>query len=238
MWYIYQSIKILENLLSNKNLISFFFNNLIFDEKYFQECQFYSSEILSLMMTHSLTRKQFSELGYNSEILYHIKSLTDNKKFLMEEKEIIFNCIDILNYSIIEEDLCKNFMNEKYFDILIELIKMKKFFSIKILQIIHSLSCLKLKENEKNPNDYLVEINFLRLLFPLIKNNIFEIKSKSEMQKTENLLLEILSNMILYTLEKNKTRILKKLSKSEAVIKKFVTRFENINEKSKFYILY
>ena len=115
---------------------------MIFEENLFPDCSFYCSEILSLLMTSPLTRKNFTSLNYNIELIFFVKMITQKDQFGLEEKEIIMNCLDILSFSMLEEQNCENIVSERYFDMIVDLLKAKKFFSAKALELLHSISSL------------------------------------------------------------------------------------------------
>lgn len=131
--------------MESTHIINFLFSHMVLNSPLFRDCAFYCSEILSLVMPHAAGRKTFIALNFHSDLLYFLKAAVDKKKFLMEEREIILNCFDILNFIALDPNSARLFLRENIIDMLTQFVKSKRFYSLPAFKIIHSLSCLDVK---------------------------------------------------------------------------------------------
>ena len=95
-------------------------------------------------MASDSTRKAFSALSFPSELLFFLASAcsVDEKELNYHQQEVILNCFNILNYTLLESKTCVALLSERYTDMMIKFVKQKQFYSLSAIKMIHSFSCI------------------------------------------------------------------------------------------------
>lgn len=97
------------------------------------------------MLSLDSSRKAFAVLCLPTEVFYFLDTLCflDDSKLDFNTTEIILNCLTILNYCVLEPVTSIKLLHEKYTDILINIIKIKKEFSISAIKVIESFTSIR-----------------------------------------------------------------------------------------------